>query len=130
MEMNYLALVDGTNFGTVKGNLLNPHSPLSGVLFVAFEDLLPAVAAILDPGSERSLELRRRQLDYLLRSGQVRPGVSGEAGGHGLGVNTDAIARDAFCRVLYLPPLYLVHVPGLDLARAAGPDPSPVHGGC
>ena len=114
-RMDYAALVDGTDFGTVRRYLGRAKSPIRGVWFVASEELLSQVAALLDADSDRSPTLRQVQLEDLLRNGQIRPGADGEAERNGAGVDLEAIREDDFCRVLFLPPVYLVHLPGLNL---------------
>ncbi len=115
MRMNYAALVDGTDFGTIRRYLARASSPIRGILFVASEELLSQVASLLDAESDRSPTLRQLQLEVLLQSGQLRPGADLEAERNGVGVDLEAIHEDDFCRVIYLPPVYLVHVPGLNL---------------
>ena len=119
-SMNYEAHVDGTDFGTIRRYLARGNSPIRGILFVASEELLPQVASLLDADSDRSPTLRQMQLEDLLRNGQIRPGADGEAERNGAGVDLEAIREDDFCRVLYLPPVYLVHLPGLNLKLRRG----------
>ena len=114
-RMNYAALVDATDFGTIRRYLVRAKSPIRGVWFVASEELLSQVAALLDADSDRSPVLRQLQFEVLLQSGQLRPGADVEAQRNGLGVDLEAIPEGDFCRVIYLPPVYLVYVPGLNL---------------
>ncbi len=115
--MDYAALVDLTNFGTVRRYLRHAKSPISGVLFVASEELLPQVAAVLAETDDRSLALRQRRWRWWAASGQIRPGAEGTTDASGAAVDMDGINTERRCHVIYLPPLYLVYMPGLDLAR-------------
>ena len=114
-RMNYEALVDGTDFGTIRRYLAWGRSPIRGILFVASEELLSQVASLLDAHSDRSPSLRQLQLEVVLQSGQLRPGADSEAERNDVGVDLEAISENDFCRALYLPPVYLVHLPGLNL---------------
>ena len=114
-KMNYETLIDATEFGTIRRHLVRAKSPLRGVWFVASEELLSRVAALLNADSGRSPTLRQLQLEILLQSGQLRPGADLEAERNGVGVDVEAIPEGDFCRALFLPPIYLVHIPGLNL---------------
>jgi len=120
ITMDYGALVDGTDFGTIRRYLARAKSPVRGVWFVASEDLLRQVAALLDADNDRSSVLRQVQLGLLLQDGQIKPGADIEAERTGVGVDLEAIPEGDFCRAIYLPPLYLVHVPGLNLKLRKG----------
>ena len=109
----YASLIDGTSFETVRRYLNNPQSEINDVLFVATEDLLCEVAELLDAENPRPRPLQRLHWDLLLCCGKVLPSVDV----HGFGVDLEAIPDDAFCRVLYLPPVYLVHLPDSVLPR-------------
>jgi len=114
-RINYEALVDGTDFGTIRRYLARGNSPVRGILFVASEELLSQVASLLDADSDRSATLRQSQLEVLIQSGQLKLGADLEAERNGVGVDLEAIPENDFCRALYLPPVYLVHLPGLSL---------------
>jgi len=114
-KMNHEALVNATDFGAIRRHLARAKSPLRGVWFVASEELLFRVAALLDDDGEPSSTLWRLQLEVLLQSGQLRPGGYLGSERDGAGVDLEAVPEDDFCHALYLPPVYLVHVPGLNL---------------
>lgn len=113
--VHYEVLVDPTCFRTVRDHLASSRSPITEVLFVATDDLLPKVATLLDAESELSPAFRRRQWQSLLRSGQVMPNLTAQ----GYGVDLDALPDDALCWVIFFPPIYLVHAPGLDLRASS-----------
>lgn len=106
------SLIDPTHFGTVRRYLSCPGSSITDVLFVRDERLLAAVAELLSDdqptGSQRALFGR------WIRDGQIKVGVNGSTCSLGDDaiylVNVHAISDEAFCRVLFLPPYYLVHL--------------------
>jgi hypothetical protein len=122
IQMNYASWVDTADFGTVRRYLRSAKSPVSGVLFVAPREVLAQAAALLDAGSERSVTLRERQLRWLFETGHIRPGVDAVSAGQGTGVDMERISDEAFCSVIYLPPVYLVHLPGLCLNKPGRPE--------
>ena len=119
-KTHYTALVDTTEFGTIRRYLVRAKSPVPGVWFVASEELLSQVAGLLDFDDDRSPAMRQLQLEVLLQNGQLRPGADVKAEREGVGVDLEAIRENDFCQAIYLPPLYLVHVPGLNLKLRKG----------
>ena len=117
MGLNYSSLIDLTNFGTIRRYLGRAKSPISGVLFVASEDVLVEVAALLDGARVERTKPAQQRLNLFLEAGLVRPGMDERAEGGGLGVNMDRIPDDQSCRAIYLPPVYLVYAPGVELLR-------------
>jgi hypothetical protein len=109
----YETLVDPTSFGVVRRYLTRPGSPITDVLFVSRESLLAPVARLLDGSDGQKPACRRLQFDDLLNRRQILPGATT----HGFGIDVEAIADEALCRVIYLPPLYLVYLPCLDWAK-------------
>lgn len=103
----YESLIDGTSFGRVRQYLHNPRSDISDVLFVTTADLLPEIAELLDAENHSPAELRQFRWEALLRSGQVIPNALTQ----GFGLDIQAVDDEAFCRVIYMPPLYLVYLP-------------------
>ncbi len=104
--MHYELLVDGANFGTIRDMVLRGRSPISEILFISRVSLLPEVARLLDGEDGRTPDARQRYWETLLRTRQVEP----EVRLHGFGVDSEAIEHEANCQVIYLPPVYLVHL--------------------
>ena len=105
-------LIDLTRFGTVRGYLCGPDSPITDVLFVRDESLLAPVAELLT--DEHPTDAQRRQFARWIRDGSLKVGVpqarlSGEPDRDGR-VDVDAIPDEARCRVIFLPPYYVVHL--------------------
>lgn len=122
--LNFSQWIDPTDFGTVRRYLLSAKSPIMGVLFLASRELLAEAAALLDGASEMSHAIRRGRLQQWFQRGQLRPGADAEAERTGVGVDLEKISNDTLCEVIYLPPMYLVHVPGL---RLIGPQRTAEH---
>ncbi len=106
------SLIDPTNFGTVRRYLTCSRSPITDVLFVRDEHSLATVAELLT--AEHPTDPQRAQFTRWIKDGRLKVGVhhawlSGEPGCDGR-VDVDAIADEARCRVLFLPPYYLVQL--------------------
>ncbi len=108
---NYRQLIDPTTIGVVRSQLNSSASPIREVLFVAAAHLLPAVAAALDAESGLSSSHRLKQWRQWLQDGQVAQNRIAP----GYGVDLEVLPAETPCRVIFLPPVYLVYVPGLDL---------------
>ena len=109
---HFESLIDLTRFGTVRGSLGGHDSPITDVLFVRDESLLAPVAELLT--DEHPTDAQRRQFARWIRDGSLQVGVpqarlSGEPDLDGR-INVDAIPDEARCRVIFLPPYYLVHL--------------------
>ena len=109
---HFESLIDLTRFGTVRGYLCGPDSPITDVLFVRDESLLAPVAELLT--DEHPTDAQRRQFARWITDGSLQVGVlqarmSDEPARDGR-VDVAAISDEARCRVLYLPPYYLVHL--------------------
>ena len=104
--------IDLTRFATVRGWLDGPDSPITDVLFVRDESLLAPVAELLT--DEHPTDAQRRQFARWIRDGSLKVGMpqarlSGEPD-RDERVEVDAISDEARCRVIFLPPYYLVHL--------------------
>ncbi len=129
----YETLIDPTHFGTVARYLHDPQSPIQYVLHVKEESMLAEVAAKLDAAmvaSQGKPVALRSILDPMLQDGSLR--LSGR---HELQVKdpshlvaASSIPNMAFCRVIYLPPFYLAHTPGLFEGTLVQPEPRLRHG--
>ena len=115
--LSYAALIDPTDFGTVAAYLRNPRSPINYLVHVRSYDMLAPLAAELahvDPRTVPPWEFpepvaRRLPEGSLLLSARY-PLHRSEPKQL---VEATAVSRQASCQVIYLPPYYLVHTPGL-----------------
>ena len=99
-------LIDPADFGTIRRYLGNSRSSITDVLLVATQPLLVQVAELLT--GERPLSERQRELQHLVVSGQVRVGVASETASGPATFDLESLANDTPCRVLFVPPFYLV----------------------
>ena len=109
---HFESLIDSTDFSTVRRSLQGCDSPITEVLFVHEERLLATVAGLIT--DEHPTDAQRAQFARWIRDGHLAVGVqrvslSGESRRDGC-VDVDSIADEARCRVLLLPPYYLVHL--------------------
>ena len=111
--LQFEPLIDLTSFGTVRRYLNGPGSPITDVLFVREARLLATMAALLT--DEHPTDAQRAQFARWIEQGRLKVGVHRnrflEQPGREAQVDVDAISDDAHCRVLFLPPYYLVHLP-------------------
>jgi hypothetical protein len=116
--MHFESLIDATDFGTVAAYLRNPRSPIHTALHVSDRRMLAPLAQELAVAAEtpsiagaHGLLLLRRLLseDALRVSSRDSLGWCPPISV----VDVSTIPQAARCDVIYLPPFYLVHTPGL-----------------
>ncbi len=115
---NYESLIDGTDFRTVVQYLNNPQSPIRTLLHVRQEKDLAKVAEVLAGDWQRpyvqmggvpdSLKPMLAKGDLKVTHRGAFPNSPKESS-----VDANQVRGSAGCRVLYAPPFYLVHTPGL-----------------
>ncbi len=102
--------IDPADFGTVRRYLGNPRSPITEVLLVASAPLLSKVAELLTGIGGRTLAERQAELKRLVVDGSVKVAI-GDANPAEPGTfNLESLPDHTPCRVLFLPPFYLVWV--------------------
>ena len=109
--LHFESLIDPTYFGTVRRHLNQPGSPITDCLFVKDAKLLAPVAEMLT--DEPVTAAKKCRLQEWMKSGQVKLGVNAalsKATPDAAGVvDVHSIPDNTLCRVLFLPPFYLVH---------------------
>lgn len=116
--MNYETLIDPTNIATVASYLCNPRSQIHFVLHVreraSLAPLAAELAATLDHPNATGLQVRA-VLDQHIREGVLRlsPRPSQQPVDARVAIDIATLPRSAECEVIYLPPFYLAHTPGL-----------------
>ena len=105
------ALIDGCEFRTVKRYFRSPTSDIRMVILVAPPYAIEEVAAVFAASGSGDAE---RTLQTLLTAGVLTFGVDDLAGvmpGHEAhAVRLDDIKDTRACRVIYLPPCYVVQL--------------------
>lgn len=117
--MNYENLIDPTEFRTVQSYLLNNNSSIHFVLNVKNPAMLAQLASELDPFLMRGEPAAGHEIWEILRKGMKegnllftgRRQVISEYEKHEISIH--AIPASTNVSVIYLPPFYLVHTPGL-----------------
>jgi hypothetical protein len=115
--VNYELLIGIADFGTVQTYVSRSKSPVTGVLFVASRELLADVAMIFDASVAHNPEIRERQLRWLFAAGHIVHGGDEGAERSGLAINMDSVPSETVAHVIFVPPYYLVHLPGVSLER-------------
>ena len=116
--LDYDIFVDGTPFGTVYGYLSNPASQIDYVIHVRDRAMLPLLAKEL----VRSQSLYHQQrltatplFDQLLNDGGVKvsPRLLNSLFKPQHIIKAQAIDPQATSQVIFLPPFYVAHTPGV-----------------
>ena len=115
---DYERFIDPIDFHTVANYLHNPRSPIECVLHVSSRDALASLAGELDralqSGADAPVAVRdlvRRHLDAGTARISSRWPLTGHDPRHCVDVAT--IPGTAASVVIFLPPFYLAHTPGL-----------------
>lgn len=110
--------IDGTGFIVVAMYLWHPDSPIQYILHVRDRAMLAEVAARIERDSRSSASPRRglsSALRALVQAGAIK--VSARQGLEGLDpsaiVDAARVCPSAPTEVIFLPPYYLAHTPGL-----------------
>jgi hypothetical protein len=131
-KLHFESFIDATDFGTVAAYLRNPRSPIHTVLHVRDRRMLATLAEELTvaaetpsgAGAHGPLLVRRLLAEDAMRvSSRDRLGWCPQTSL----VDVSTIPSAARCDVIYLPPFYLVHTPGLfegTLVRPTSAEPS------
>ena len=127
----YLALIDPAEFGLIADYLRSPRAPINYLLHVNWRPMLAALAEQLDFDQNGDYPVRTalRAITRGFRDGSllISSRHSLDLKNPNVNVDTTTIPRHASCEVIYLPPYYLVHTPGLFegtlIRREIGNDP-------
>jgi hypothetical protein len=116
--MDYETLIDPTNIATVASYLRNPRSPIHFLLNVRERALLAPLAAELaaqmeqpsTTGREVTAAVEQHLMD---RAILLSPRPSRKPVNARVAIDIATLPAEANCEVIYLPPFYLAHTPGL-----------------
>lgn len=111
-------LVDPTWFGLMAGYLRSPRSPIDYLIHVKDRDILCKVAERIQADLDYS-DVQPHRLSPIVEE-LVAEGAVKVSSRHpvanldpGATVDPERICSSATCHVLYLPPYYVLHTPGL-----------------
>lgn len=115
---HYESLIDGTDFRTVVQYLNHPQSPIRTLLHVRNEKDIAKVAEVLEVDGRRPYVQMGGipvSLKSMLAKGDLKVTHRGQFPSSPQECSLDArqVNGSAGCKVLYAPPFYLVHTPGL-----------------
>ena len=123
------AMIDGTSFGTIAVYLRHPQSPIDFILHVKDRAMLSEVAARIELDS-RSWTSTPGSLPPPLLA-LVSDGAMKVSSRHPIEhidpsalIDANRVNRTAFTAVIYQPPFYLAHTPGLFEGKVMVKDPS------
>lgn len=129
----YEAMIDPAQFGTIARYLENPRSAIQYILHVRHRSILADLAAKLDgamAAARSKPDAVSAILDPLLEDGALRISSRQELRfkdpNHA--VLPSSIPKLASCWVIYLPPFYLAHTPGLFEGTLVQPELHPRQG--
>ena len=116
--IHWKGMIDGTSFGLITRYLVSPRSAIDYLLHVRDRDMLAELAHRIDLGFF-PVEDRGQRLSAGMRA-MVREGLVKISTRHPLAhlkrdaqIDASRVDGSAYCEVIYLPPFYLVHTPGL-----------------
>jgi hypothetical protein len=111
----YEAQIDGTDFGLIAGYLKSPRSPIEALLHVKNKAALVRLAEQLAPDIESNQRRVLQAIEGMVKDGSLkislRPGLA--VPDRIATMDPAIVPRSARCEVIYLPPFYVVHTPGL-----------------
>lgn len=117
MNQKFESLIDGTSFGIIADYLRNPRTPeIQYVLHLKDREALAPVAEALDralsSGALPQTEVNR-VLNPLLSKGELKISAREADVPPDYRVDAKTVNRRADCYVIYQPPFYTTHTPGL-----------------
>lgn len=122
-------MIDGTSFGVIAGYLRRSNSGIDQILHVRNRAMLAEVAALIAPSSPPNAAEQKKiheTINRMVTDGLVKFSCRGidELPGRRDHINPNRINPSAFCEVIYAPPFYLAHTPGLFEGRELMNTPS------
>ena len=112
--LHFESLIDPACFGTVRKYLTQSGSPITDVLFIKNDEWLPRVAELL--AGDQAWPAKQILLLRWMNHGQIKFGVKAaplaEPDAPDCLIDVQAVSDNTSCRVLFLPPFYLVHLQG------------------
>ena len=109
---NYSALIDPTDFGLVTDYLRDPASDIDYLLHVKSADSLAPLAEALDR-EVHLMDIAAGRFPDAIKRGLAEGSILIDLPDPRQWIDPGSVPRQASCQVLYRPPFYLVHIPGL-----------------
>lgn len=112
----YASLIDPADFGLIADYLKSPTSPINFLLYVRSAAGLVRLAESLDADPfTQSIRLGHLPPSVArgLTEGSILLSARPELRLEYATIEPETISRDSTCQVLYYPPFYLVHAPGV-----------------
>ena len=115
---DYRSLIDGTNFGLICDYLFTPSSSIQFLLHVREREQLAKLATLLDAenvDTHLDPSSRTEAMKIMFQDGSLKMSsqFAEQLRDPSWWINPLKVDRHAQCFVIYFPPYYLVHTPGL-----------------
>lgn len=110
---SYESLIDPAEFGLIADYLRSPRSPIEYLLHVRSIESLAPLAEALHVGNDQPPWLFPKVVENGLADGSRRLSARDLDFNSERVVDARSVPRHAMCHVIYSPPFYLVHTPGL-----------------
>ena len=129
---DFESLIDGIDFQTIHAYLTNPKSPIEMLVHVKDRSMLSRLAEEIVRANELDQEKGQISLplyEKLLKEGELKisPQLVTPLHDRKFLVDPLEIPRNATSYVIYLPPFYLVHTPGLFEGTLIKPETAKPH---
>ena len=126
------SLIDGIDFQTIHAYLTNPQSPIEMLVHVKDRSMLSRLAEEMVRTNELAQEKGQISLplyEKLLKEGELKisPQMVTPLHDRKFLVDPFEVPRNATSYVIYLPPFYLVHTPGLFEGTLIKPETAKPH---
>jgi len=112
---SYESLIDPAEFGLIADYLRSPRTPINYLLHVrSLESLAPLAEALHHQHhDDQPPWLFPKVVENGLADGSLRLSARDQTSNPECVVDARSVPRHAMCHVIYSPPFYLVHTPGL-----------------
>ncbi len=110
---SYESLIDPAEFGLIADYLRSPRAPIDYLLHVRSIESLAPLAEALHTRNDQPPWLFPKVVENGLADGSLRLSARDRTANSERVVDARSVPRHAMCHVIYSPPFYLVHTPGL-----------------
>jgi len=110
---SFNSLIDPAEFGLIADYLRSPRSPIFFLLHVRSREALAPLAEALSKQSDEPPWLFPAVVERGLAEGSLLLSARHHSSDFKGTIDARSVPRQALCHVIYSPPFYLVHTPGL-----------------